>query len=128
MTKVFISVELKSKYFAASCGKARWDDACVAEYLQKAVSNGNCWRFGGFVVYTLSILRNQKGLFQEPPAVWIDFQEPEAVWGHFPQWNFVVVGTSLCRGGIAVSPPQEPRSGYGEIAINLGIDKTFVTA
>ena len=51
----------------------------MAEYLQKAVSNGNCWRFGGLVFYTLSILRNQKGLFQEPPAVWIDFQEPEEV-------------------------------------------------
>ena len=61
--KVFISVELKSKYFAASRGKVRWDDACVAEYLQKAVSNGNYWRFGGLVFYTLSILRNQKGLY-----------------------------------------------------------------
>ena len=72
-------MELKSKYFVASCGKVRWDDACVAEYLQKAVSNGNCWRFDGLVLYTLSILRNQKGHFQEPQAVWIDFQEPEEV-------------------------------------------------
>ena len=51
----------------------------VSGSIRKAVSNGKCWRFGGLVFYTLSILRNHKKDFQEPQEVWIDFQEPEEV-------------------------------------------------
>ncbi len=78
--KVFISVELKSKYFAASCAKARWGDACVAEYLHRSFEyKPLAIRRSSF--YTLSILRNQKRDLQLSHEVWISFQEPEAVWG-----------------------------------------------
>ena len=98
-----------------------WRSVCTE------ASNKNCWRFGGVVLRPFDFEEPEERFTTASRGLDRFSRARSRLEGHFPQWNFVVVGTSLCRGGISESSPQEPIKGHGEIAINHGIDKTFVT-